>query len=181
MKLLIASDLHGSAYYCEKLIKRIEQECVEGVVFLGDILYHGPRNALPVEYEPMKVAEMLNAKKDLITCVRGNCDSEVDQMVLEFPITADYSVAYYGERRLFFTHGHVYGKSNPPALKKGDVVVYGHVHVQDGEESNGLIFVNPGSVSIPKCGTPHGYIVFENGVFYYKDLLTGETFKTLAL
>lgn len=181
MKWLIASDLHGSAYYCEKLVERIESEKVESVFLLGDILYHGPRNSLPGEYDPMKVAAMLNAKKRMITCVRGNCDAEVDQMVLEFPVTSDYSVACYGERKLFFTHGHVYGKDNPPALNEGDVVVYGHVHVQDCEKVGGLFFVNPGSVSIPKNGTPHGYIIFEDGVFYFKDLLTGQTFKTLEI
>jgi len=181
MKWIIASDLHGSKLYCEKLCARIDEEKADAVFLLGDLLYHGPRNALPGEYEPMAVAKMLNARKNLITCVRGNCDAEVDQMVLEFPITADYALAEYNGRRIFFTHGHLFGKTNPPPLKEGDVFIYGHVHVQDAELSGGIVYINPGSVSIPKCESRHGYILFEEGVFFFKDVDTGETFRTYAL
>ena len=181
MKWIIASDIHGSEQYCEKLLERVNEEKADAIFLLGDILYHGPRNALPGEYQPMAVAEMLNAKKDMITCVRGNCDAEVDQMVLEFPIMADYALMSYGNRRIFFTHGHLFDKTNPPMLKEGDVMVYGHFHVQDADVKNGIIFINPGSVSIPKNGSRHGYILFEDGIFLFKDVLTGETFNKYSL
>lgn len=181
MKWMIASDLHGSLLYCKKLMERMEEEGADALFLLGDLLYHGPRNALPGEYDPMGVSKLLNEKKNVITCVRGNCDAEVDQMVLEFPITADYAIMSYENKRIFFTHGHLFGPDNPPPLGCGDVVVFGHIHVQTAYEKDGLLFINPGSVSIPKNGSRHGYVVLENGEFLFKDLLTGETFDRKKL
>ena len=121
MKFMIASDFHGSAYYCKKLLEAYKKEKAERLFLLGDILYHGPRNDLPREYNPKAVITMLNAMKEEILCIRGNCDTEVDQMVLEFPILADYAVLPIGERLLYATHCHVYNKENPPKMKKGDI------------------------------------------------------------
>lgn len=168
MKWLIASDIHGSALYCEKLLQAFEKERAQRLLLLGDILYHGPRNDLPEGYAPKKVIPMLNGIKDKITCVRGNCDAEVDQMVLNFPIMADYTVIPAGERLIFATHGHVFGPGNPPALQKGDILLCGHTHVPTCAETDGFLYLNPGSVSIPKEGSGHGYMTFEDGVFLWK-------------
>lgn len=176
MKWLIASDIHGSKLYCEKLFESIGKENADEIILLGDLLYHGPRNALPGEYDPMSVAGMLNSLKDKITCVRGNCDAEVDQMVLEFPITADYAEKTWNGRRFIFTHGHLFESGKLPEFKAGDVVIYGHIHYQVAENKGGVVFINPGSVSIPKNGSEHAYVVFEDGVFTFKDL-DGKTFK----
>ncbi len=176
MKWLIASDIHGSKLYCEKLFECIGKENADEIILLGDLLYHGPRNALPGEYDPMSVADMLNSLKDKITCVRGNCDAEVDQMVLEFPITADYAEKTWNGRRFIFTHGHLFESGKLPEFKAGDVVIYGHIHYQVAENKGGVVFINPGSVSIPKNGSEHAYVVFEDGVFTFKDL-DGKTFK----
>ena len=129
MKLMIASDIHGSAYYCEKLLKAYDEEKADKLLLLGDILYHGPRNDLPKDYAPKQVIAMLNPRKQDLLCVRGNCDTEVDQMVLEFPILADYCILYLNERMIFATHGHVFNEKNLPQLKKGDILLHGHTHV----------------------------------------------------
>ena len=129
MKILIASDIHGSAWYCRRLLDRYREEKPDKLLLLGDILYHGPRNDLPREYAPKEVLAMLNAVKEEILCVRGNCDTEVDQMVLEFPIMADYCILYVGGRMIFATHGHQYNMANPPMLKQGDILLHGHTHV----------------------------------------------------
>ena len=174
MKILIASDIHGSALYCRRLIKEYEKEKADRLFLLGDILYHGPRNDLPDEYAPKKVIEMLNEKKDEIFCVRGNCDTEVDQMVLNFPILADYAVLSVGERLVYATHGHVFNENNLPPLKKGDILLNGHTHVPKCTEHESFVYLNPGSVSIPKENSARGYIILENGVFTWKSL-DGET------
>ncbi|MCD8249997.1 MAG: phosphodiesterase, partial [Lachnospiraceae bacterium] len=122
MKLLIASDIHGSAYYCGELLEAYEKEQVDRLILLGDILYHGPRNELPEGYAPKEVIAMLNPLKEKILCVRGNCDAEVDQMVLEFPILADYGFLYERGRMIFLTHGHVFHEGNLPMLGKGDIL-----------------------------------------------------------
>ena len=129
MKLMIASDIHGSAYYCRKLLEAYDREKAGRMVILGDILYHGPRNDLPKEYAPKEVIAMLNPRKKDLLCVRGNCDTEVDQMVLEFPILADYGFLYEKERMIFLTHGHVFNEKNLPMLGKGDILLHGHTHV----------------------------------------------------
>ena len=128
MKVMFASDIHGSAYWCAQLLEAFENEGADKLVLLGDLLYHGPRNDFPDEYSPKKVFEMLNAIKDKLLCVRGNCDSEVDQMVLEFPILADYALLSEKDKTLFLTHGHLFSDENPPLLQKGDVLFNGHFH-----------------------------------------------------
>lgn len=170
MKIMIASDIHGSAYYCEKLLMAYTKEKADKLLLLGDILYHGPRNDLPKEYNPKAVIGMLNDMKREILCVRGNCDTEVDQMVLEFPILAEYCIVPIGKRMLFATHGHVFNRKNPPMLKDGDILLNGHFHVPACEETGHYIYMNPGSVSIPKEESAHSYMIMEDGRFQWKDL-----------
>ncbi|MDY6017084.1 MAG: phosphodiesterase [Oscillospiraceae bacterium] len=177
MKIMIASDIHGSALYCRRLIEEYEKEKADRLFLLGDILYHGPRNDLPDEYAPKKVIGMLNEKKDEIFCVRGNCDTEVDQMVLNFPILADYAVLAVGDRLVYATHGHVFNENNLPPLKKGDILLNGHTHVPKCTEHESFVYMNPGSVSIPKENSARGYIILENGVFTWKSL-DGDTIMT---
>lgn len=170
MKLLIASDIHGSAYFCRKLLEAYDREGAGKLILLGDVLYHGPRNDLPKEYAPKEVIAMLNPRKEEILCVRGNCDTEVDQMVLEFPILADYGFLYEKGRMIFLTHGHVFNEKNLPMLKKGDILLHGHTHVPVCREHEEYVYMNPGSVSIPKEGSAHSYMVYEDGRFQWKDL-----------
>ena len=165
MKLVIASDIHGSAYYCRKLLDVVEEEKPDRLVLLGDILYHGPRNDLPRDYAPKEVIAMLNPLKDIIISVRGNCDTEVDQMVLDFDVLSDSAVIYDGETELFLTHGHKYSPENPPKLKKGAILLGGHTHVACDNDMGNFRYINPGSVSIPKGGTVRGGLVYENGSF----------------
>ncbi len=182
MKYLIASDIHGSAYWCKRLLEAFENEEAEKLVLLGDLLYHGPRNDFPDEYAPKEVFAMLNAVKNEILAVRGNCDSEVDQMVLEFPMLADYAVAPLGARTLFLTHGHLYNLENPPLLKKGDILFNGHFHTPAlTETEKGFFYANCGSVALPKDGTPHSYILLDEDTLYLKDLETGGIFDCLSL
>ncbi len=180
MKLLIASDIHGSAYYCEKLLEAIKREKDPRILLLGDILYHGPRNDLPRDYAPKKVIDMLNPLKDSIFCVRGNCEAEVDQMVLDFPVLADYCLYPVGEHMMFCTHGHVYNKQNLPPMREGDILLHGHTHVPVSEFAGGHWILNPGSVSIPKEGSRHSYAILEDGEFFFKDL-NGETYNRISL
>ncbi len=168
MKLLIASDLHGSAYWCRKLMDAWDREQPERVLLLGDLLYHGPRNDLPDEYNPKEVLSLLNARKDRILCVRGNCDTEVDQMVLEFPILADYAWISADGRRIFATHGHVYNANHLPPMCAGEILLHGHTHIPAWENHGAFRIYNPGSVSIPKGGSQPGYMIMENGVFTWK-------------
>ena len=170
MKLLIASDIHGSAYYCRKLLEAYKKEEADKLILLGDILYHGPRNDLPEEYAPKEVIAMLNPMKQEILCVRGNCDTEVDQMVLEFPILADYGFLYERGRMIFLTHGHVFNENHLPMLKKGDILLHGHTHVPVCREHEEYIYMNPGSVSIPKEGSEHSYMTYEDGILIWKNL-----------
>lgn len=170
MKWMIASDIHGSEYYCEKLLKAYEKEEAGRLLLLGDILYHGPRNDLPKGYNPKQVIEMLNACKQDIVCVRGNCDTEVDQMVLEFPIMADYCVITEGERLIYATHGHNYNEQNLPPLHNGDILLHGHTHIPKCTEHENYTYMNPGSVSIPKEDSWRGYIIYEKETFVWKDL-----------
>ena len=179
-KLMIASDVHGSAYYCEKMLERYEAENAEKLILLGDLLYHGPRNDLPKEYAPKKVIAMLNEVKDELLCVRGNCDAEVDQMVLQFPILADYMILYLEGRMVFATHGHVHNEDHLPPLKKGDILLHGHTHVQAMEEHEDHLYLNPGSVSIPKNGNENSYMVYENGVFTIKNM-EGAEIRSLSI
>lgn len=179
MKLLIASDLHGSAFYCEKLMERIQQENPDKILLLGDLLYHGPRNDLPKDYAPKKVIPMLNGLKEKIIAVRGNCEAEVDQMVLEFPVMADYTTISLEDGKLLFaTHGHKFNPEHLPPLPAHSAFVFGHVHVKHTEWQGDTLILNPGSVSIPKDGS-HSYMMYENGVFTTKTL-DGETIQSVA-
>ena len=170
MKWLIASDIHGSAYYCEKLLSAFEAERADKLLILGDVLYHGPRNDLPEGYAPKKVIAMLNGIKDKIMCVRGNCDTEVDQMVLDFPVLADYGILTVGNRLIYATHGHKYNPDTLPPLQKGDVLLYGHIHVPKCYENDGILILNPGSVSIPKENSEHSYMTLEDNKVCWKSL-----------
>lgn len=178
MKYIIASDIHGSAYYCDKLLEAFAREEADRLVLLGDILYHGPRNDPPRGYDPREVAIALNRFKDRILCIRGNCDAEVDQMMLEFPIMAEYAVIEYGGRLIWLTHGHTYNIDNPITSIDGDIMIYGHTHIPMIEERKGVTFINPGSVSLPKADSGHGYLVLEDGKFSQKYLHTPITSAT---
>lgn len=182
MKLMIASDLHGSLKYAEKMKERYEAEKPEKLILLGDLLYHGPRNDLPAEYNPKAVITLLNDMKEELLCVRGNCEAEVDQMVLDFPVLADYMILYLEGHMIFVTHGHTWNTKNLPPLKKGDILLHGHTHIPVVEpvEEKGIVYLNPGSLSIPKNNSPHSYMIYEDGTFETKDL-EGNTFLTYPL
>lgn len=173
MKLFVASDIHGSEFYCEKMLCAFHAEKADKLVLLGDILYHGPRNELPKDYNPKSVIEMLNKEKNKIICVRGNCDTEVDQMVLEFPLLADYSTILMENITLFLCHGHIYSEDNLPPLNSGDVFLFGHTHIPEFDKINNIYIINPGSVSIPKNDSKNGYLVIEKNKVTFKDI-TGE-------
>ena len=182
MKWMIASDLHGSAYYCRKMLEAFEREGADRLFLLGDLLYHGPRNDLPREYAPKEVIPLLNGKREKLLCVRGNCDAEVDQMVLEFPVLADYAVLPVGQRLIYATHGHIYHVKNLPPLAPGDVLLHGHTHVpawtEFGQEN---LYLNPGSVSIPKEDSPHSYMTLEGNTMQWKELESSAVFHELTL
>ncbi len=178
MKLLIASDIHGSAYYAEKLLNMVNIEMPDKIILLGDLLYHGPRNDLPKDYDPKKVIDILNGIKEKLICVRGNCDTEVDQMVLSFPILADFSAVFVDGYSIYLSHGHVYNKEKPLPLSEGDIFISGHTHVPVSEKINNILFLNPGSVSIPKENSPNSYMIYENQKFSWKDLTGKEYMET---
>lgn len=165
MKLMIASDIHGSAKYAKKLIEAYKDSGAERLVLLGDILYHGPRNDLTDGHNPKAVVEMLNEIGDEILCVRGNCDAEVDMMVLDFELDADREYIKDGMRTLWFTHGHIYSVEYLPEAKAGDIIVQGHTHIPMDEMRNGIRCVNPGSVGLPRGGSEHQCLIYENGEF----------------
>ena len=182
MKWMIASDLHGSAYYCRKMLEAFEREGADRLFLLGDLLYHGPRNDLPREYAPKEVIPLLNGKKEKLLCVRGNCDAEVDQMVLEFPVLADYAVLPVGRRLIYATHGHIYHVNNLPPLTPGDVLLHGHTHVPAWTEfGQGNLYLNPGSVSIPKENSPHSYMTLEGNTMQWRELESSAVFHELTL
>ena len=186
MKLMIASDIHGSAPYCRRMLEAYAREKADRLLLLGDILYHGPRNDLPEGYAPKEVIAMLNPVKKKLLCVRGNCDTEVDQMVLDFPILADYCFLELpdgagGTFSVFATHGHVHHPASLPPLKDGDILLNGHTHIPACEEimdmdGHTYRYLNPGSVSIPKEGSAHSYMIFEDGTFYWKNM-QGEEYR----
>lgn len=183
MKLMIASDIHGSALHCRQMLDAYGREKADRLLILGDILYHGPRNDLPEKYAPKEVIAMLNPMKEHLLCVRGNCDTEVDQMVLEFPIMADYCfLALPGDVTVFAAHGHIYHPNHLPPLKNNDILLNGHTHIPACEEiadagGSRYRYLNPGSVSIPKAGSEHSYMIYEAGVFFWKNM-QGEEYMT---
>ena len=180
MKWMIASDIHGSAFYCEQMLSAFLWEGADRILLLGDLLYHGPRNDLPQGYAPKEVIAQLSQLKERVFCVRGNCEAEVDQMVLPFPVMADYCLLEQGGHVIFAPHGHHYNLDNPPLLKAGDVLLHGHTHVPAKDSSLGFWYLNPGSVAIPKEGSAHSYMTLENGVFTWKDL-EGAEYDQLVL
>ena len=173
MKYMFASDIHGSAYYCRKMLEAFELSGAERLILLGDILYHGPRNDLPKDYAPKEVIAMLNGRRDRIYAVRGNCDTEVDQMVLQFPVLADYALLALNGITFYATHGHVYNQDRIPPMQAGDVLVHGHTHLlkaekcqaSDGERTVEITVLNPGSTSIPKGGNPPTYAILDGREF----------------
>ena len=175
MKLLIASDLHGSATYCRMLVSAFEREKADKLLLLGDILYHGPRNPLPDGYSPKEVCELLSPLKEKIVCVRGNCEAEVDQMVLPFPCLSDYALVYADGINIYLSHGH----RDVPPMMESDVYITGHTHVPLIEKPS-YRHLNPGSVSLPKEGSERGYIIYENRTFTFKTL-EGKEYKQVTV
>ena len=168
MKWFIASDIHGSLYYAQKMVEAFKKENADKILLLGDILYHGPRNDLPRDYKPKTVITLVNNLKDTVMCARGNCDAEVDQMVLDFPIMADYAVINDSGVTVFVTHGHKFNENELPSVNF-DVLLNGHTHVPKNTKHESYTYINPGSVSIPKENSHHGYLIFESGAFTFKD------------
>lgn len=180
MKLMIASDIHGSAYYCKQLLNAYQTEHPDRLLLLGDLLYHGPRNDLPREYAPKQVIEMLNGIAENLLCVRGNCEAEVDQMVLSFPVLADYAFLEVNGLHIFATHGHLFSPDSPPPLRSGDILLGGHTHVPKCDRYDTFTYLNPGSVSIPKEDTPHSYMILDGQTAYWK-VLDGGVYRTESL
>ena len=170
MKIIIASDLHGSFYYASKLIERFNQINADKLVLLGDILYHGPRNDLPRDYNPKKVVELLNSLKDKIICVKGNCDAEVDQMVLNFNLSTANKKVKIDCKVWHLTHGHKFNPQNPKPATAGEIVLFGHSHIPFDDVINGVRYLNPGSTSIPKQNSAHSFILYNNGEFIFETL-----------
>ncbi len=181
MKWMIASDIHGSASWCERMLQAWRREGSPRLVLLGDLLYHGPRNDLPDAYAPKQVIAQLNAVAPHLLCVRGNCEAEVDQMVLSFPVMADYCALLMDGHVIYATHGHLFGEGNPPPLLPGDVLLCGHTHVPGLRRHEGFTYANPGSVSIPKANSPHSYALIEDGLMTWVDLASGEVFDRQRL
>ena len=177
---MFASDIHGSAWYCRKLLEEYRRSGADRLVLLGDILYHGPRNDLPREYAPKEVIGLLNGIKEEIYAVRGNCEAEVDQMVLEFPVMADYGVLVLNGLTFYATHGHVYHPDHLPPMKPGDILIYGHTHLLRAEAIRSNYVLNPGSVSIPKGGNPATFGILDGQEFSIVDF-EGNVVKNLIL
>ena len=169
MKLLFISDIHGSLYYTKLALDVFKKENADYIVILGDELYHGARNPLPREYNTKEVAQLLNQYKDKIIAVRGNCDSEVDELVIDYPIMSTYSIVLYNGRKLFLTHGHIYNEDNLPNLSDGDVLFYGHTHVPVAKKLDNIYVINPGSITLPKENNPNSYGILYNDEFKIMD------------
>ena len=176
MKIFIASDLHGSAEYCRQLIEAFNREQADKLLLLGDVLYHGPRNDLPENYSPREVLGLLEGIKNKIICVSGNCDAEIDKEILPFPVISDFGAIFVDGLNIYFAHGH---RQEPPLLS-GDVYLTGHTHVPLNAVENGHYHLGPGSLSIPKEDSRHGYIVYENRKFTFKDL-SGEVYDEVEI
>lgn len=180
MKLFFISDIHGSSDWLNRALDKFAEERADQIVILGDLLYHGPRNPLPDGYNPKEVAAVLNRYKRKIITVRGNCDAEVDQMLIEFPIMADYAVLFHEGRRIFATHGHRYSMDNLPALSPNDVFIQGHTHLPVAEKRGDIVVLNPGSIALPKENNPNSYAVLEGNEFRIQDF-AGNTIKQLII
>ncbi len=167
MKIIVISDIHGSLYYMRKIEEVIEKEKPFRIILLGDLYYHGPRNPLPLDYNPMEVAKILNKYHNRIKAIQGNCDAEVDQMISDFKIQKSYRMKYLN-KRFFFTHGHKHHKDNIPT--NIDYLIYGHLHTHFVEEVNGVVCINAGSISMPKNKTKHSYILIEDNKLLIKDI-----------
>lgn len=168
MKILVISDIHGSSYYARKIEEIVEKENPEKIVLLGDLYYHGPRNELSQEYSPMEVAKILNSLKDKLMVVRGNCDAEVDEMISEFKFE-EHILTNINGKNIYFTHGHKYNIENIP-YEDFDILIYGHIHQGFIQEKEGYLFANPGSISLPKGGTEHSYLILEENQITLKDV-----------
>lgn len=179
MKLVFVSDIHGSLYYAKKGVEAFEKENGDQLILLGDEMNHAPKNPFPKEYNPLEVANVLNKYKNKIIAVRGNCDSEVDQMLLEFPMMADYAILYVEGRRIFVTHGHIYNENILPPLALGDVLIHGHTHLPVAKKLGDNYILNPGSCAIPFENHPNTYGVLENDTFYIKTF-DGEIYKEIS-
>ncbi len=178
MKYLVASDIHGSAYYTLKIEEIFKKGEFDRIILLGDILYHGPRNPLPEGHDPMKVVEILNRYKDSILCVRGNCDAEIDREILEFPLAADYQKIKLGKRTVLISHGHVQTPDKHLPLRKGDIFLYGHYHVPRCELVGTSYYLNPGSCSLPKENYPQSYAILDEDRFTAYDF-NGKVIKEI--
>lgn len=168
MKVLVISDIHGSSYYARKIEEIVEKENPEKIVLLGDLYYHGPRNELSQEYAPMEVAKILNSLKDKLMVVKGNCDAEVDEMISEFKFE-EHILTNINGKNIYFTHGHKYNIENIP-YEDFDILIYGHIHQGFIQEKEGYLFANPGSISLPKGGTEHSYLILEENQITLKDV-----------
>ena len=177
MKYMFASDIHGSAHYCRKMLEAYRQSGADRLILLGDLLYHGPRNDLPQEYAPQQVIAMLNEYKNEIIAVRGNCEAEVDQMVLHFPILSDSALLVLDGLTIHATHGHIHGPDTPPPLRQGDILLCGHFHVPVRRDCGRYTYLNPGSAALPKENSPHSCMVLEGGQFTWLDVVTGQPFQ----
>lgn len=180
MKIMFLSDIHGSKKYVDKAIEKFAEENAIQLVLLGDLMYHGPRNPLTDEYNPKEVADILNKYKDKIVAVRGNCDSEVDQMLVEFPIMSDYIEIIFNNRKIFATHGHIYNKENMPLLNRGDIFIHGHFHLPMAEVYKEVYYLNPGSITLPKENNKNSYAILEDDLYTIKDL-DGNTIKEIRI
>lgn len=167
MKYLVVSDIHGSLFYANKILDIIKNEKVNKLILLGDLYYHGPRNKLPEDYNPMEVSKLLNSLKDIIYCVKGNCDAEVDEMISEFKFKKNIRMKI-NNKRFIFTHGHKYNIDNP--IKNSDVLIYGHFHTGFIKEKDNIIYINSGSLSLPKNNTQNSYLIIDQEKIYLKDL-----------
>lgn len=174
MKLMFAGDLHGSAHFTQKVVEAFRREGAQKLILLGDLLYFGPRNPYPQEYDAQRTAKLLNSLGGAVAAVRGNCDSEVDQLLLNFPIRADYMLLYADGVEMFITHGHLYNEETPPPMNPGTFLIHGHTHERTFRVHDDYTCINPGSTSLPKGDGIGGYMVFENGIFTFRDM-DGET------
>lgn len=179
MKIFIISDIHGSATWLQRVCEIYDREQADQLLVLGDLLYHGPRNPLPDGYDPQRIAAILNEYKHHIIAVRGNCDAEVDQMLIEFPMMADYTMLYSEQWRMYATHGHLLHMDDLPPLQHGDLFIQGHTHVPVAERKGDIFVLNPGSISLPKDGYPNSYAILDGSDFRVLDF-TGQVIKQIS-